>query len=49
MKNFGTFEYTLSYLEKLDADARKECQNLGGNPHLYQILDFLKVEQKSIS
>ena len=48
MKNFGTFEYTLNYLEKLEADASKELHKLGENPHFHQILDSLKVSQDKL-
>ncbi len=43
LESFGSFDYTLNILKDLDAKARAEVQSLGGNPHLSQLLDFLKI------
>lgn len=42
LDNFGSFEHTRKVLTQLDADARKEVENLGGNPLMITILDELK-------
>lgn len=40
-----SFEYTRAILQKLDLDARKEIEKLGGNKGLIAILDRLRVEK----
>lgn len=39
-----SFEYTLSVLNSLEAQARAEVKRLGGNPKLEAIIDKLAVE-----
>jgi geranylgeranyl diphosphate synthase type 3 len=39
-----SFEYTLSVLNSLEAQARAEVTRLGGNPKLEAILDKLAVQ-----
>lgn len=43
LDNFGSFEHTRKVLTQLDADARKEVENLGGNPLMIKILDGLRT------
>ncbi|XP_043252455.1 geranylgeranyl pyrophosphate synthase-like isoform X2 [Colletes gigas] len=39
LKKFGSFAYTLSVLEDLDMEARREIERLGGNPLFVKSLD----------
>lgn len=43
LDNFGSFEHTRKVLTQLDADARSEVENLGGNPLMIKILDGLRT------
>lgn len=43
LESFGSFRYSLQYLESLESKARSEVESLGGNPHLTQLLDLLKI------
>ncbi|XP_015363168.1 PREDICTED: geranylgeranyl pyrophosphate synthase-like [Diuraphis noxia] len=43
LDNYGSFEHTRKVLTQLDADARKEVENLGGNPLMIKILDGLRT------
>jgi len=40
-----SFEYTLSVLENLEAQTRREIAKLGGNKGLEAIMDFLHVDR----
>lgn len=42
LDNYGSFEHTRKVLTQLDSDARKEVENLGGNPLMIKILDGLR-------
>ncbi|KAL4142890.1 hypothetical protein QTP88_005283 [Uroleucon formosanum] len=42
LDTYGSFEHTRKVLTQLDADARKEVENLGGNPLMIKILDGLR-------
>jgi len=42
LDKFGSFQYTRETLLRLDLDARKEIEKLGGNPILEKVLDELK-------
>ncbi|XP_037291801.2 geranylgeranyl pyrophosphate synthase quemao isoform X2 [Rhipicephalus microplus] len=42
LEKLGSFAYTREILQKLDAEARKEAEKLGGNPYIAQVLDELK-------
>ncbi|XP_050520101.1 terpene synthase isoform X1 [Daktulosphaira vitifoliae] len=41
LNNYGSFEHTRKVLTQLDNDARKEVEQLGGNPLMLKILDEL--------
>jgi len=43
LREFGSFEYTLSTLKSLDVEARLQIQSLGGNPQLELVLNSLRV------
>ncbi|CAG2105550.1 unnamed protein product [Medioppia subpectinata] len=43
LDSFGSFDYTLKTLEEIGAKTRLELESLGGNPHLSQLLDYLKI------
>lgn len=43
LDKLGSFTYTKQVMQKLDAEARKEAEELGGNPYIVQILDELKT------
>lgn len=42
LEKLGSFAYTREILQKLDAEARREAEKLGGNPYIVQVLDELK-------
>ncbi|XP_070381737.1 terpene synthase isoform X2 [Dermacentor albipictus] len=42
LEKLGSFAYTREVLKKLDAEARREAEKLGGNPYIVQVLDELK-------
>ncbi|KAL3177267.1 hypothetical protein MRX96_009954 [Rhipicephalus microplus] len=42
LEKLGSFAYTREILQKLDAEARREAEKLGGNPYIAQVLDELK-------
>ncbi|XP_050050270.1 terpene synthase isoform X2 [Dermacentor andersoni] len=42
LEKLGSFAYTKEVLKKLDAEARREAEKLGGNPYIVQVLDELK-------
>lgn len=42
LEKLGSFAYTREVLQKLDAEARREAEKLGGNPYIVQVLDELK-------
>lgn len=42
LKEAGSFAYTKSVLEDLDARVRREVQKLGGNERLIKVMDDLK-------
>uniref|UniRef100_A0A023FNS4 Putative geranylgeranyl pyrophosphate synthase/polyprenyl synthetase n=1 Tax=Amblyomma cajennense TaxID=34607 RepID=A0A023FNS4_AMBCJ len=42
LEKLGSFAYTKEILMKLDTDARREAEKLGGNPYIVQVLDELK-------
>jgi geranylgeranyl diphosphate synthase type 3 len=41
LEKFGSFSYTRRILKELDAQARAEIANLGGNPVLEKVLNEL--------
>jgi geranylgeranyl diphosphate synthase type 3 len=41
LEKFGSFNYTRHILKELDAQARAEIANLGGNPELEKVLNEL--------
>ncbi|CAB3226549.1 unnamed protein product [Arctia plantaginis] len=41
LEKLGSFAYTKETLQRLDEEARKEVDRLGGNPHLEALLDDL--------
>ncbi|KAG1710420.1 Geranylgeranyl pyrophosphate synthase [Nymphon striatum] len=43
LDKYGSFEYSRTTLKNLENSARKEIENLGGNPHLLKVLDELSV------
>jgi len=43
LESFGSFEYTLKTLDDINTNTRQELESLGGNPHLSQLLDYLKI------
>jgi geranylgeranyl diphosphate synthase type 3 len=47
LEKFGSLSYTRRKLEELDAEARAEVANLGGNPILVEILDEMMDWKKS--
>ncbi len=42
IRQAGSFEYTKSVLEELDAKVRREIDRLGGNSRLVAVMDELK-------
>lgn len=43
MESIGTFEYTRQVLRELEESLRKQIDGLGGNPHLLNLIDRLKL------
>lgn len=43
MRKMGSFDYTLSVIEELDAKARELIERFGGNPLLIAILDRMRM------
>lgn len=43
MESIGTFEYTREVLRELEESLRKQVEGLGGNPHLLNLIDKLRL------
>ena len=46
VKRTGSFEYTVSYIRKVEKQAKEEISRLGGNPKLSKILESLAEAYK---